>query len=216
MDEAPPKRGSAPSVTVRPTTEAESSFELVLRARDGDTDALNTLFTRYDARIRRWAHGRLPQAARGLLETQDLTQETLQRVFDHLETFEPRHPGAFRDYVWTTLWNCIRDIARKHQRRGPTDPLDDDIPGYLPSPLEVSMGREVMNRYDAALLKLRAEDREAIIVRVELGLPYEEVASALGKPTAAAAHMAVSRALVRLAKEMAHERQRKPRSAGPT
>jgi hypothetical protein len=34
------------------------------------------------------------------------------------------------------------------------------------------------------------------------------VAAALGKPTIAAAHMAVSRALVKLAEEMAHERSR--------
>ena len=39
-----------------------------------------------------------------------------------------------------------------------------------------------------------------------MGLSYAEVAEALGKPTAAAAHMAVSRALVRLAEEMSHER----------
>jgi DNA-directed RNA polymerase specialized sigma24 family protein len=36
-----------------------------------------------------------------------------------------------------------------------------------------------------------------------MGHSYADVAEALGKPSIAAAHMAVSRALVRLAKEMA-------------
>jgi RNA polymerase sigma-70 factor (ECF subfamily) len=45
-------------------------------------------------------------------------------------------------------------------------------------------------------------DRKAIIARIELGLPYTDVAQALGKPSVAAAHVAVSRALVKLAKEM--------------
>jgi RNA polymerase sigma-70 factor (ECF subfamily) len=41
-------------------------------------------------------------------------------------------------------------------------------------------------------------------MRIELGFSHAEIAEALGKPSAAAAHMAVSRALVRLAQEMAH------------
>jgi RNA polymerase sigma-70 factor (ECF subfamily) len=55
--------------------------------------------------------------------------------------------------------------------------------------------------------RLRPEEREAIIARIELGLSHAEVAEALGKTSAAAAHMAVSRALMRLAEEMAHDRK---------
>ena len=71
------------------------------------------------------------------------------------------------------------------------------------------MGSEVFDRYEAAMERLRPEEREAIIARIEMGLSHAEVAEALGKPTVAAAHMAVSRALVRLAEEMAHDRKRK-------
>ena len=185
---------------------AESTIELVLRARTGDQAATAELFDRYGTRLRRWAHGRLPAAARGALESQDLVQETLIRVFQRLPAFEPRHPGAFRDYVWTTLWNCIRDIARTSLRRGPSESLDSDLVATTASPLEEAMGREAFGRYEAALERLRPEDREAIIARIELGLSHAEVAAALGKSSAAAAHMAVSRALMRLAEEMAHDR----------
>ena len=71
------------------------------------------------------------------------------------------------------------------------------------------MGSEVFARYEAAMERLRPEEREAIIARIEMGLSHAEVAEALGKPTVAAAHMAVSRALVRLAEEMAHDRKPK-------
>ena len=54
----------------------------------------------------------------------------------------------------------------------------------------------------AALTRLRTEEREAIVARVEMGLSYQEIAEALGKPTPEAARMAVSRALMRLAREM--------------
>ncbi len=186
----------------------ESSFELVIRARDGDRAAMDELFTRYTPRLTRWAHGRLPHSARGAYDTQDLVQLTLTRVFQHVKTFEPRHPGAFRDYVWTTLWNAIRDLARQQQRRGPSDPLDSAIIGNSPSPLEEAIGQEFLDRYEHALERLRPEDREAIIARIEMGLPYADVAAALSKPSVEAAHMAVSRALMRLAREMAHERKR--------
>ena len=46
--------------------------------------------------------------------------------------------------------------------------------------------------------------REAVIARVEMGLGYAEIARHLDKPSADAARMAVSRALVRLAREMGH------------
>jgi RNA polymerase sigma-70 factor (ECF subfamily) len=187
-------------------TDAESSFELVIRARDGDQRALDELFTRYLPRLRSWAHGRLPKAARSTHDTQDLVQTTLTKVFRRIKDFEPRHPGAFRDYVWTTLWNCVRDIARTTQRH-PTDSLESDAPSYLPSPLEEAMGSETLERYERALERLRPVEKEAIIARIELGLSYLDVAAALGKPTAGAAHVAVSRALVRLAEEMAHERK---------
>jgi RNA polymerase sigma-70 factor (ECF subfamily) len=185
----------------------EATLDLVQRARSGDQAALNTLFARYETRLRRWAHGRLPAAARGAMDTQDLVQETLVKVFQRMPAFEPRHAGAFRDYVWTTLWNRIRDLARTAARRGPSDALESDIPAAGPSPFELAIGSEVFARYEAALERLTPEEREAVIARVELGLSHAEVAEALGKPSAAAAHMAVSRALVRLAEEMAHDRQ---------
>jgi RNA polymerase sigma factor (sigma-70 family) len=205
MDAAGPSR-ARPPVDHRGVPLDVSTIDLVLRANDGDQGALDDLFARYETRLRRWAHGRLPRPARGAMDTQDLVQETLVKVFQRIPAFEPRHPGAFRDYVWTTLWNRIRDIARMHTRRGPTDALASDLPSPAPSPLEEAMGQEVFDRYERAMDRLRPEEREAIIARVELGLSHAEVAEALGKPSGAAAHMAVSRALVRLAEEMAHDR----------
>lgn len=200
--------GVPASTRQAPESDVESSIDLVVRARAGDAVALDALFARYLPRIRRWAHRRLPRAARGPHDTCDLAQDTLAKVFQRLHAFEPRHPGAFQGYVWTTLWNCIRDVARKYHQVGPSDPIDSAVQGREPSPFEVALGTETFERYERAMSRLRPEDREAIVARVELRLPYPDIAAALGKPSVAAAHMAVSRALVRLAKEMAHARTR--------
>ena len=75
---------------------------------------------------------------------------------------------------------------------------------YRNPDLEVfdSQGRG-LERFEAALAKLTPEDRRAIVARCEWGMTHEEVAQALGKPSANAARAAIHRALVRLAKEMA-------------
>jgi RNA polymerase sigma factor (sigma-70 family) len=208
MDETPPRSGGLRQDMAGVITDATASFELVLRANSGDQQALEALFARYLPRLQRWAHGRLPRAARGSLQTYDLVQDTLTRVFQGLSTFSPRHEGAFQGYVRVVLYNRIRDIAREYQRKGPSGPLDSAIPGSEWSPLDLAIGSETDARYEAALNRLRPEDRELIVARVEMRLPYPEIAAMFGKPSAAAVHMAMSRALVRLAREMAHDRKR--------
>jgi len=182
--------------------ESESSLVLLSRARSGDAAALDVLCQRYLPRMQRWAHGRLPTWARSALDTHDLVQETMTQVVVHLPTFEPRHDAALQAYIRQSLMNRVRDEIRRAHRRPAADPLDDSRPSSGPSPLEEAIGQEALERYEAALQRLKPEDREAIIIRIEMGLPYVDVAEALAKPSAAAAHMAVSRALVRLATEM--------------
>jgi RNA polymerase sigma-70 factor (ECF subfamily) len=86
--------------------------------------------------------------------------------------------------------------------RPPATQLPDEQPDEGPSPLERAIGQESLERYEAALKTLREVDREAIIARVELQQSYDEIAIALGKPTADAARMAVVRALRNLLKAM--------------
>src|SRR5688572_24090585 len=208
MDD-PHHTGGQPKVV--PTTtisDASSSCALVLRAQAGDEQALNELCERYLPRLQRWAHGRLPRSVRGALDTHDLVQLTLTSVVKQIHSFEPRHEGAFQAYVRQALLNRIRDEVRRGQRRRTPDPLDSAYPSTDSSPLEELIGREALERYEIAMERLRDTDREAIIGRIELGLSYSELAAALEKPSAAAAHMAVRRALVRLAEEMARAKAR--------
>jgi RNA polymerase sigma-70 factor (ECF subfamily) len=183
----------------------ESSFALVTRARAGDEAALNDLFERYSKRLRVWAHGRLPFWARGPADTHDVVQDTLLQVVRKLEAFEPRHEGAFLGYVRQTLRNNITDRIRQAQRRGPSEPLASSKSSPDPSPYDLTEASELMDRYESALARLTTDQREAIIARIELRLPWLEVTTTLNKPSVPAAQMAVRRALVRLAREMSYE-----------
>jgi RNA polymerase sigma-70 factor (ECF subfamily) len=192
-----------PTQAVTSGLDAESSYALVLRARNGDLAAQNELCVRYLPRLQRWAHGRLPAWARGALDTHDLVQDTFIQVLKRIGDFEPRHEGAFHGYLRQALINRVRDEIRRANRHAPPQPLDPAKAGSDPSPLEEAIGSETLERYESALQRLRPTDREAIMLRIELNYPYAEIATALGKPSIAAAQMAVSRALVRLAEEMA-------------
>ena len=75
------------------------------------------------------------------------------------------------------------------------------------SPLDEAVGHEAVERYERALERLKPEDREAVIAKVELDGSYAELARVLGKPSADAARMAVGRAVLRLAEEMKRECQ---------
>ena len=126
MSDGAHDRDGRPVPSADESHSATSSFDLVLRANRGEGPALDALLARYLPRLQRWAHGRLPPAARGALQTQDLVQDTLMHVLERLPAFNPRHEGAFQGYVRTALLNRIRDLARQYQRRGPAVPLDDD------------------------------------------------------------------------------------------
>jgi RNA polymerase sigma-70 factor (ECF subfamily) len=198
-----PEAGSPESLASPTEGSAESTFHLIQRFRAGDKQALEHLFARHLPRLQRWARGRLPRWARSAADTQDLVQETLLQTFNRMEVFEPSREGALQAYLRQAVMNRIRDEIRRHGRRPAHVELPDTEVDQGRSPLEEAIGMEEIERYEDALARLRPEEREAIILRVELGHTYEEVARLLEKPTADAAHKATKRALVRLAEEMA-------------
>ena len=185
-----------------PHPDLESTLELVQRAKTGDREALDRLFARSIPLLRRWASGRLPRWTRDLMDTDDLVQETVVRAVGRIGAFEPRHEGALQAYLRQAVMNRIRDEIRRGVRSPAPSELDDDTPDRNASPLDEAIGREAVERYEAALAALRPEEREAIVTRVEMDGTYEQVAQVLGKPSADAARMAVTRALLRLAEEM--------------
>jgi RNA polymerase sigma-70 factor (ECF subfamily) len=183
----------------------DSSIRLLARVRDGDSAALDRLLARHLPPLQRWARGRLPRGIRDLEDTGDLVQETVIQSLRHLNHFEYRREGALQAYLRQAVYNRIRMEFRKKRSRPLRAELDVDPEDPAASPLEEAVGREALDRYERALARLKPEDREAIVVRMELEGSYGDLANALGKPSAAAARMAVSRALLRLAEEMAHE-----------
>ena len=182
--------------------ESASSVDLIGRAQAGDNEALNRLLERYLPRLERWARGRLPSSARTMLETGDLVQDAIIRALPRVNTFDVRHEGALFAYLRQAVQNRIIDLYRRRSRRPQRDEMPEDLKANNTSPLEAALGAEAMERYEQALACLSDDDRQAVVMRVELGHEYEAIAIAMNKPSPAAARMACTRAVARLAQEM--------------
>jgi RNA polymerase sigma-70 factor (ECF subfamily) len=191
-----------PSKPETPYTDAlisdEPTIELLVRAREGDRMAVEALLQRCLPGLRRWAHGRLPAAARGSLDTSDLVQETVLHVLRRLDHFEPRHVGAMQAYLRQSVINRIRDEVRKVTRHPAPVELPIDLTSDRTSPLEVAMQAEAYQHYRLALGGLGARDRKLVVARIEAQWSVAEIAKRFEMPTADAARMAVGRALKRL------------------
>lgn len=179
-----------------------STVELVARAKQGDRSAVEQLFHRHRAPLRRWARGRLPRWARDLSDTDDLVQEALLRTFKTMEGFEAGGAGSLQAYLRQAVLNRLRDELRRRAREPDRVDLGDGRADLLVAPLPRAVDEETRERYERALARLTPEEQEVIIARVEMGYTYEELALAFGRPSADAARKAARRALLRLVNEM--------------
>ena len=182
---------------------------LVERARDGDFAAREQLARRCIDALRGFANVRVPQSVRGRLDSDDLVQTAVMRAFERLESFQRRGHGSFLANLRTIVLNQIRDEARRLSSRVPHQDLGSALADPGPSPLEAAIGADLVEAYERGLARLSAEQRQAIVLRLEMGYSYQEIAEAIGSASPNAARMVVARALVRLAGAMERHGQSK-------
>ena len=182
-----------------PDAAYDSTLDVYDRARTGDGSAARVLIERFAEPLLRWSRGRLPHYARASANTEDIVQDAVVRALACADRFEHRTVGGMLAYLRETVRNRIRDEVRRVMRRGVPEELPEAVYDHGYSPLEALILKERSERYLAALRTLRPQDRQAIIFRLEHRLPFEEIAERMGKSSADAARMAVTRAVKRLA-----------------
>jgi RNA polymerase sigma factor (sigma-70 family) len=202
IDMAPNDDTSGSSGMDSAQAQRDDSLEMLRRASDGDDNALEELFSRLIPQLRRWSTGRLPRWARERYDTEDLVQETVLQAVRNLEAFEPRQQGGFLAYLRNAVLNRIRNEMRNTIRKRTADGSGEMDVNPAPSPLDQAISLEAMARYESALQRLTATERDGIRMRIEEGRNYREIAKALGWASADAARMAVGRALRRVAEQL--------------
>lgn len=100
------------------------------------------------------------------------------------------------------MTNLLRDEMRRVGRRPLMAELDERLEEPEPTPLASSITFETLKAYESALARMEPEQRELVVMRVELGMAHEEIAAVTGSPSSNAARMRVARALADLARQM--------------
>ena len=158
---------------------AEEAHELLDRARNGDEGAFSEL-------VRNHQHDVFTLAFRLLGNYElaaDAAQETFIRAYRALDGYEAQRIRdlKLRPWVWTIAINLCRNRARSAARRGPIASLPDRATNE-PTPEDQAVETVMRSEWHHRLSELSAAHRTAVVLRHVVGLSYEEIALATGRP----------------------------------
>jgi RNA polymerase sigma-70 factor, ECF subfamily len=173
---------------------------LIRDGKEGDANALSTLFARYQERVLRIVRLRLSATLRDRLRLQsmDILQETFLHAIRKLKDFEPATEASFLHWLSRIVENVIRDQL-DYSGAGKRDSaaersldqsialssghvhLRDLIPDEGTSPTQAVVRKGIRSVVDDLLLELEEPERELIIQRKLEGLTFGEMAAELGK-----------------------------------
>lgn len=180
----------------------EETVRLLGRIRAGDSRALDDLLARILPRLRRWAHGRLPRASRGMLDTGDIVLTVAAKAARHFAALDVNASADLTYYLRQAVRNEIASQWRKADRTPMETTLGDALPADVMSPVELLLGAERIRRYEQGLAALTPKARTAIISFYELGYSHAELARTLGVASEGAARVALHRAVKQLTAEV--------------
>ncbi len=147
--------------------------EWIRAAQNGDRSAFARLIDRYWDRLYRWLY----HLTRDRHAAEDLTQETFLRALAAVKSF--RAGSNFRAWVFRIGHNNFVNQKRAERRTKHQLPDDAAAPGEGVAE-SLAENREVLEVVGRAVADLPADFRAALLLRVEEGLSFREVAKVLG------------------------------------
>jgi RNA polymerase sigma-70 factor (ECF subfamily) len=173
---------------------------LVARALRGDGRGYRALVEPHLPMLYRLA----ARAAGDRALAEDAVQETLALAYRRLSGWRPEQPfRAFLAAVAVRQAHTLRRSERRRERReaehGPATTAEPAA-----DPLDAMRGRALAERVREALMSLPPKRREAALLRLDAGLGYREIASAIGS-TEGSARVLVCEALRELREKLRDE-----------
>jgi RNA polymerase sigma-70 factor (ECF subfamily) len=146
--------------------------EWIRDAQAGDRSAFAQLVDRYWDRLYRWLY----HLTRDRHAAEDLTQETFLRALAAVKSFRPG--SNFRAWVFRIGHNNF--VNQKRAEKRTKQPLPDDAAApAVGSPEATVENREALETVNRAIAELSADFRSALLLHVQEGLSYREVAKVL-------------------------------------
>ncbi|MEZ6115792.1 MAG: sigma-70 family RNA polymerase sigma factor [Pirellulaceae bacterium] len=171
--------------------------QLLQRARNGNTDAVDQLFERHRRRLRGMVQVRMDPRLMSRLDPSDVVQETLVVAHKRFDDFLENRPIPFYPWLRRMAWNHLVDLHRRHvgsQKRsvnrevqfGISDNSALLLAGQLSSssmsPSQKLMEKELKQRVMETLDAMPEDQREIIVMRHLEGMSIDEIAAALDMP----------------------------------
>jgi RNA polymerase sigma-70 factor (ECF subfamily) len=180
---------------------------LANRAKRGDVDAFDALFSRYSRQIRNRLARILPANVGRKVSVADVLQEVRIAALRGCADFEVREGNSFRNWVLTIADNLARSVVRQYAGTAKRDVGREVTRGMRaetgqflakqPSPCQHAMASETADRIQRALLTLSDDHREVIRLTREEGLPLCDAARQMARSVDAIKKL-LARALIQL------------------
>jgi RNA polymerase sigma-70 factor (ECF subfamily) len=164
-------------------TSSDADAALMLRVRDGDTEAFRELVERHQRAVLNVIY----RATGDAWEAEDLAQRVFVQVYRSAGRYKPT--AKFTTWLFSITHNIIRNEYRRRARhaaeslealgqaqdagRGLADPAATD-------PSQEAAERELQQKIGEAIAALPEAQRMAVILCRFQGLAYEEIAEVLG------------------------------------
>lgn len=160
-----------PAITPETPDEA-----LVRRAQQGESAAFKALFERHVVSVRRFLRDLLRQSDLA----DDATQETFARA--HAQLLKLADHDRFKPWVLGIARNVAFE-ARRVRQHDVLEDEDDGTPAAVipsPDPERVLLDAELEKHFTEAMGTLSPNRRAALLMRLDHGLGYEDIAAAFG------------------------------------
>lgn len=156
---------------------------LVEKALAGSQEAYRLLVERYQRPV----YGILVRMVRNAPIAEELAQDSFVKAFSKLESFDKRR--KFASWLFKIAHNTAIDHLRKKELdtvslETPDDTSVDPIAVVADQreagPEDRALHGDLARALEEAIANLRPEYREAVLLRYQAGLPYEEIADITG------------------------------------
>ena len=136
--------------------ETDPDFDLVQRAKSGDTHAFDQLVTKYDRKL----YGLIYHMTSNTEDSNDLLQDTFAKAYKSLGNF--RGKSSFYTWIYTIAVNMtLNHLKKKKRRAGPS--YDDDESGILNDPAFIDQANLANPRRQSTIHELHDKLNEALL-----------------------------------------------------
>jgi len=148
---------------------------LMLRYKDGDIAAFETLYRRHNDPLYRY----LLRLCRHRDTAEDIFQDVWGKIVNARANYRPT--AKFTTFLYRVAHNCFVDHLRRNKRHSNTAELEVELHAHPGETLETATERSLAKeRLSKALLDLPDEQRDAFLLHEEAGLSVDDIALVTG------------------------------------